>query len=302
MKANKRTIDVKYLRTFSHVARHRSFTAAAESLYLTQPAVSQHIKKLECTIGAEVFDRKDGFNLTKHGQILLSYTDRTMSLYDQLFDELAQVDMFDRYSIAISDSFAPELVTKVISSFRVYNDVELAITSYSDMNCVDKDNHDLVFAIGDTTSVEGRVFPLNREQYILACGCAVKPEECYPERIVFCNTLTRRDVEVLLDSSGVDISKVKHWLTTSSSRLMINELQAANTFVICPSWTLGDYKCSQYPLSKYIEMYVWCNDAAAKKIDQERLRSLITETFRLTSKGVVGRPPTGRLLTSCEVM
>ncbi|TNZ34497.1 LysR family transcriptional regulator, partial [Vibrio parahaemolyticus] len=67
------------------------------------------------------------------------------------------------------------------------------------------------------------VFPLNREQYILACDCAVKPEECYPERIVFCNTLTRRDAEVLLDSSGVDISKVKHWLTTSSSRLMINE-------------------------------------------------------------------------------
>lgn len=62
-----------------------------------------------------------------------------MSLYDQLFDELAQVDMFDRYSIAISDSFAPELVAKVISSFRVYNDVELAVTSYSDLNCVDKE-------------------------------------------------------------------------------------------------------------------------------------------------------------------
>ncbi|CAH1206770.1 LysR family transcriptional regulator [Vibrio harveyi] len=302
MKANKRTIDVKYLRTFSRVARHRSFTAAAESLYLTQPAVSQHIKKLERTIGAEVFDRKDGFNLTKHGKILLDYTDQTMSLYDQLFDELAQVDMFDRYSIAISDSFAPEIVAKVISSFRVYNDVELAVTSYSDLNCVDKENHDLVFAIGDSTSVEGRVFPLNREQYILACDCAVDPEECYPERIVFCNSLSRRDAEVLLDSFGVDISKVKHWLTTSSSRLMINELQATNTFVVCPSWTLGDHKCSQYLLPKYIEMYVWCNDSAAKKIDQERLRSLITETFRLTSKGVVSRKPPTSLLTSCEVM
>ncbi|BFN31290.1 LysR family transcriptional regulator [Vibrio harveyi] len=299
MKANKRTIDIKYLRTFSHVARHRSFTAAAESLYLTQPAVSQHIKKLESTIGAEVFDRKDGFNLTKHGQILLDYTDQTMSLYEKLFDELAQVDMFERYSIAISDSFAPELVAKVISSFRVYNDVELAVTNYSNINFVDKENHDLVFAIGDTTSVDGRVFPLNREQYILACDCAVAPEECYPERIVFCNSLSRRDAEILLDSFGVDISKVKHWLTTSSSRLMINELQAANTFIVCPSWTLGDYKCSQYLLPKYIEMYVWCNNLAAKKIDQERLRGLITETFRMTSKGVVSTKSEDYLLMSC---
>ncbi|OED59934.1 hypothetical protein A165_23495 [Vibrio tasmaniensis ZS-17] len=54
MKNVNRSIDVKYLRTFSHVAKHKSFTVAAESLFMTQPAVSQHIKKIENTIGAYV--------------------------------------------------------------------------------------------------------------------------------------------------------------------------------------------------------------------------------------------------------
>ncbi len=84
MKTVHRMIDVKYLRTFSQVAKHKSFTAAAESLFMTQPAVSQHIKKIENTIGASIFVRKEGFGLTKHGKVLLEYADQTMSMVKKL--------------------------------------------------------------------------------------------------------------------------------------------------------------------------------------------------------------------------
>ncbi|MDH5939485.1 LysR family transcriptional regulator [Vibrio splendidus] len=286
MKATNRTIDVKYLRTFSHVARHRSFTAAAESLYLTQPAVSQHIKKLESKIGATIFDRKGGFGLTRHGKILLEYVDQTMSMYEKLFEDLEEIDICKQYSIAISDSFNPELVAKVINTFTTYNDVELAITGFSNFDEVNKDNYDLIFGVGEVLISDGKVFPLNRVKYMLACDLSIAPEECFPERIVFCSSLSRREAEVLLSSARIDTLNVKSWLTTSSSRLMINELHAANTFVICPSWTIGKQTCNRRLLGKNVDMYIWCNEDAAKKIDQAGLKTLISDIFNDNTSGV----------------
>ncbi|KPL96819.1 LysR family transcriptional regulator [Vibrio splendidus] len=279
MKVSNRSIDVKYLRTFSHVARHRSFTAAAESLYLTQPAVSQHIKKIESKIGATIFDRKGGFGLTRHGKVLLEYVNKTMFMHEKLFEDLEEIDICKQYSIAISDSFNPELVAQVINTFRTYNEVELAITGFSNIDEVNKDNYDLIFGVGEVLDSDGKLFSLNRVKYILACDISIVPEECFPERVVFCSSLTRREAEVLLSSARVDTLNVKSWLTTSSSRLMINELHAANTFVICPSWAVGKQVFNRRLLKKNIEMYVWCNEEAAQKIELERLKTLISNIF-----------------------
>ncbi|HDY7639945.1 TPA: LysR family transcriptional regulator [Vibrio vulnificus] len=43
-------ITLKHLKTFNKVVELKSFTAAAESLFMTQPAVSQHIKKLKIAL------------------------------------------------------------------------------------------------------------------------------------------------------------------------------------------------------------------------------------------------------------
>lgn len=76
MHQSKCFIDSKYLLTLIKVAKYRSVTAAAESLFMTQPAVSQQIKKIESTVGVEVFDRRGGFELTHHGKILLEHAKR----------------------------------------------------------------------------------------------------------------------------------------------------------------------------------------------------------------------------------
>ena len=59
------------IETFLTACRHMNFTAAAEELHITQPAVSQHIRFLEKKYGAELFVR-DGkrLELTRAGEIL----------------------------------------------------------------------------------------------------------------------------------------------------------------------------------------------------------------------------------------
>ena len=63
------------LQIFQTVAQEGSISRAAEQLYLTQPAVSQHIRGLEKDLGVRLFERGPrGVELTPSGQVLLDYT------------------------------------------------------------------------------------------------------------------------------------------------------------------------------------------------------------------------------------
>ena len=50
-------IDLNKLHVFNVVAQAGSFSAAADRLYITQSAVSQHIKELETGLGRQLFQR-----------------------------------------------------------------------------------------------------------------------------------------------------------------------------------------------------------------------------------------------------
>jgi len=63
------------LEIFAIVVQSGSFSAAADRLLLTQPAVSQHIQDLEAALGARLFGRgRRGVTLTPAGETLYDYT------------------------------------------------------------------------------------------------------------------------------------------------------------------------------------------------------------------------------------
>jgi DNA-binding transcriptional LysR family regulator len=69
-------IDVKQLRVLKEVAQHGSFSAAADALSYTQPAVSQQIAALEKRAGATLVDRTSrGVRLTDAGRALVEHAD-----------------------------------------------------------------------------------------------------------------------------------------------------------------------------------------------------------------------------------
>jgi DNA-binding transcriptional LysR family regulator len=73
-----------YLHTFHTVARERSFTRAARSLDLSQPAVSAHIRALEHYYGTRLFEvRQRRTHLTAAGAALFVYTNRVFHLLDE---------------------------------------------------------------------------------------------------------------------------------------------------------------------------------------------------------------------------
>lgn len=50
-------MDIRHLQYFLEVARHHSFTKAAQSLFITQPTISKTIKSMEDELGVALFDR-----------------------------------------------------------------------------------------------------------------------------------------------------------------------------------------------------------------------------------------------------
>lgn len=77
-------IKLRHLRCFLEVARRKSVVRAAESLHMTQPAVSRAIRELEETIGAPLFDRsRRGARLTGRGEMFLRHAAPGMALVNQ---------------------------------------------------------------------------------------------------------------------------------------------------------------------------------------------------------------------------
>ena len=86
-------MDLRQLRTLSEVADRGSFSAAAEALGVSQPAVSQQIRALEREIGEPLLDRGGrGARLTERGEMVHRYAQRMLALSDEFQRELADGD------------------------------------------------------------------------------------------------------------------------------------------------------------------------------------------------------------------
>lgn len=85
MKKQVTALDIKHLQYFIQVTNFKSFTKAAEHLYITQPTISKMIKNLETELGVELFDRsRKQLTLTDAGKVVLEQA----KLIDKAFHNL----------------------------------------------------------------------------------------------------------------------------------------------------------------------------------------------------------------------
>ncbi len=126
-------MDLYKLKSFYTVARLKSFSKAAEVLYLTQPAVSTQIKDLETEYAAKLFDRIGrSIELTEAGKILIPFVGKMLDLFD---DSLLAVNMLKEpgegsIKLGVSELPGARLIPSCLSSFLdEYPNVHFAITT-----------------------------------------------------------------------------------------------------------------------------------------------------------------------------
>ena len=114
-------LDVRRLRVLVEVARHGSFSAAAESLGYTQPAVSRQIATLEAEVGATLVRRVPaGAVLTDAGRLLV---ERGRAILGQLDDAELELQALlglggGRLRMASFNSAASSIVPPAVLRFR----------------------------------------------------------------------------------------------------------------------------------------------------------------------------------------
>jgi len=109
------------LQVFHAVAKHLSFTKAAEALFMTQPAVTFQIKQLEEHFNTRLFERGHGqISLTEAGRIVADYAERILGLSTELDARLR--DMTGQITgpllIGASMTIAEYLLPQVLGKFN----------------------------------------------------------------------------------------------------------------------------------------------------------------------------------------
>src|SRR5918996_5471880 len=88
-------LDVRRLATLREVIRRGSFSAPAQALALTQPAVSRQVSLLERQIGTQLVIRsRQGVHPTEAGRVLVEHADAVLSRLDLAEQEVS--DLADR--------------------------------------------------------------------------------------------------------------------------------------------------------------------------------------------------------------
>ena len=124
-------INLHQLQIFQAVAIHRSYTRAAEALYLSQPAVSLQVRALEKTIGLPLFEKSGRtLRLTDAGRELLTYSDRIFALLDETKLVLEELSGARRgmVKVAASTTAGIYVVPTALGAFHRQNpDVKLTL-------------------------------------------------------------------------------------------------------------------------------------------------------------------------------
>jgi DNA-binding transcriptional LysR family regulator len=123
-------ITIRQLQVFDAVARHLSYTRAAEELHLTQPAVSMQIKQLEGSVGLPLFEQiGKTIYLTQAGDAMLSHARSIMQNLAAAEEEMDQLKGVDsgRLKVAIA-STVNYFATQLLAVFaREHPTVEISL-------------------------------------------------------------------------------------------------------------------------------------------------------------------------------
>lgn len=99
---NIRHLKLHQLETFVEVARHKSVTRAAESLHLTQPAVTRTLRELEDICGAALVAKDGrGIRITHQGETFLRHAGASLAAARNGLNAVAELGLSDRPAIRI---------------------------------------------------------------------------------------------------------------------------------------------------------------------------------------------------------
>jgi len=114
-------MDFDQLETFLEVARHTSFSRAAEKRFRTQPAISAQIRALEEEVGPRLFDRSGGrVALTAAGKVFQRYAEEALESRRAALAAMGEMERVPRGEIVVGANEATclHILPEVFAEFK----------------------------------------------------------------------------------------------------------------------------------------------------------------------------------------
>ena len=162
-------IDLELYRVFYVVAKHKHMTRASEELHISQPAISQSIKKLEDQLGGTLFLRSNkGMELTSEGEMFFDYVKGALELINNAENEFTSFKDLSKGNIKIG---ASTTLTKIVLMDAVkrfhkdYPNINIDITNDLTSNLIiDLEKGKLDFVIYN----EGNIKEINIDTKVIS--------------------------------------------------------------------------------------------------------------------------------------
>ena len=126
-------VDLELYRIFYVVAKHKHMTRASEKLHISQPAISQSIKKLEEQLGGILFLRSNkGMELTEEGKMFYEYVKGALELINNAENEFTSFKDLSKGEIKIgcSTTLTKLVLINALKDFHLdYPNININITN-----------------------------------------------------------------------------------------------------------------------------------------------------------------------------
>jgi len=126
-----RNLDMTALRAFATVAEAGGVTKASGLLHLTQSAVSMQIKRLEDSLGRQLFERWGRkMALTADGELLLGYATQMLALNDQVLSRMTDAEFTGEIRLGVPHDIIYPSIPGVLQAFaKEYPRVKVTLVS-----------------------------------------------------------------------------------------------------------------------------------------------------------------------------
>ncbi|MGO8807620.1 MAG: selenium metabolism-associated LysR family transcriptional regulator [Candidatus Bathyarchaeia archaeon] len=233
------TIRLDYLRTFLTVARTRSFSAAAKELGTSQGTISHHVAVLEEYFDAELFKRAaNGVELTAAGITLKETAERMLQQAHEVKAKISSAKQNLSGTIRIAASTIPEehLIPSFTAEFqKLHPEIKFKIKAEDSLNSLKSLETDSVdfAAVGTIQGFEEKFdfLPVGEEELVLIVPCnheLGKQETAKLSELIKFPFIsreetsgTRKEVELLLQTSGFPVERLKVGLELGSTESVI---------------------------------------------------------------------------------
>lgn len=151
-------MQIDHLILFHKIASEKSISKVAAECHLSQPALSQQMRKLEDEIGLRLLDRSNrGIELTNSGKVVYKYFQQVIEVYENMLEEIKNLNNYSGTirifaSYVVGQYALPCSINKMSEKFPEYNFTLSTMASNDVLRKITEEKGSIGFIVSSTNN------------------------------------------------------------------------------------------------------------------------------------------------------